>query len=214
MEKIKIILKQLKSHAPFTLIGAMLGVVFAILFKDLKHDTAHHLFEIFHPLHVFLSALATSSMYKKFASTKKISYSYFTSLFVIGFLGSIGIATLSDSVIPFLGEHLLGLKQIHLHVGFLEAWYIVFPAAFFGVLVAYLKPHFKSSHTAHIFFSTWASLFHMMMALEGSFSLWVSLGIFVFLFLAVWLPCCLSDIVFPLLFLGKVEPCSHQKKHK
>ena len=26
-------------------------------------------------------------------------------------------------------------------------------------------------------------------------------GIFVFLFIAVWVPCCLSDIVFPLLFV-------------
>jgi hypothetical protein len=35
------------------------------------------------------------------------------------------------------------------------------------------------------------------------------LGMFIVLFLAVWLPCCVSDIVFPLLFVGpdgKHEP--------
>jgi hypothetical protein len=35
---------------------------------------------------------------------------------------------------------------------------------------------------------------------------WVScLTVFVFLFLAVWIPCCVSDIVFPLLFV-KAQP--------
>lgn len=214
MNKFKIILEQLKAHAPFTLLGAFLGVAFCLFFKDLSHDASHRLFEIFHPLHVFLSALATSAMYRKFAKDKKNSLSYFVNLLMIGFVGSIGIATLSDSVIPFFGEHLLSLQQIHLHVGFLESWYVVLPSALLGIIVAYVKPQFKSSHTAHIFISTWASLFHMMMALDGSFSFFVIVGIFVFLFLAVWLPCCLSDIVFPLLFSGKVEPCSHVNGHK
>jgi hypothetical protein len=33
--------------------------------------------------------------------------------------------------------------------------------------------------------------------------------IFVFLFFAVWLPCCVSDIVFPLLFTGNKELSHH-----
>ena len=33
--------------------------------------------------------------------------------------------------------------------------------------------------------------------------------IFLFLFLAVLIPCCLSDIVFPLLFIGKVATLEH-----
>jgi hypothetical protein len=32
-------------------------------------------------------------------------------------------------------------------------------------------------------------------------SLFSYVAIFLFLFLAVWIPCCLSDIVFPLLFV-------------
>lgn len=51
--------------------------------------------------------------------------------------------------------------------------------------------------------STWASLFYFTAFGTAS---WVPLLplIFVFLFLAVWLPCCLSDIAFPLLFIRKV----------
>lgn len=214
MSKFRIILEQLKAHAPFTSLGAFLGVAFCLLFKDLSHDASHRLFEIFHPFHVFLSALATSAMYRKFASHQKKTASYFLSLLMIGFVGSIGVATLSDSVIPFLGEYLLRLKHMHLHVGFIESWYIVLPSALLGIIIAYVKPQFKSSHTTHIVVSTWASLFHIMMALDGNLSFVVGIGIFVFLFLAVWLPCCLSDIVFPLLFTGKVEVCSHEKHRK
>ena len=48
--------------------------------------------------------------------------------------------------------------------------------------------------------STWASLFHMTMALGEDVSMFVMALVPVCLFLAVWIPCCTSDIVFPLLF--------------
>jgi len=62
--------------------------------------------------------------------------------------------------------------------------------------------------------STWASLFHMTLAMEGSLTLSTGALIGLFLFLAVWVPCCASDIAFPLLFgsgnrwiaLGRVMP--------
>jgi hypothetical protein len=37
------------------------------------------------------------------------------------------------------------------------------------------------------------------------------LGIFVVLFIAVWLPCCMSDIVFPMLFVR--SPHLHAGHH-
>ena len=57
--------------------------------------------------------------------------------------------------------------------------------------------------------STWASLFHIVMALGGALAWWAYPVIFAFLFVAVWLPCCFGDIIFPLLFVGKdaVKPC-------
>jgi len=45
------------------------------------------------------------------------------------------------------------------------------------------------------------------MAMGGQLSVWKAVGSFGFLFLAVWLPCCVSDIVFPLLFVrGEPRP--------
>lgn len=47
------------------------------------------------------------------------------------------------------------------------------------------------------------SLFHILIAVDGTPSAWSFVVIFFFLFLSVWLPCCLSDIVFPLLFVKR-----------
>ena len=45
-------------------------------------------------------------------------------------------------------------------------------------------------------------MFHVMMAAAHPIGLVMYLAIFVFLFLAVWVPCCVSDIIFPLLFVN------------
>ncbi|MBA7619494.1 hypothetical protein ES703_26833 [subsurface metagenome] len=207
-EKIKNILKELRDHAPFTLFGALTGIVLMLLLRNLQHQTSHRLFYVFHPAHVVLSAMVTASMFK--LHTKKAK---FLIVLLVGFFGSLGIATLSDSLIPYIAEFLLGM-HLHLHthehagfaeqahIGFIEAWYIVIPAAIVGVLIAYLSPKTKFPHAGHVLLSTWASSFHMIMAMAGQLSTGRLAGSFVFLFLAVWLPCCVSDIVFPLLFAG------------
>jgi len=189
------ILTELKVHAPFTLFGAFTGIVLMLLFRDIEHQTSHGIFYVFHPAHVVLSAMVTSSMFKLHTRGAK-----FFLVLVIGYVGSIGIATVSDSLIPYVGEVLLGLHA-HTHIGFIEGWYIVNPAAVLGVLIAYFWPKTKFPHAGHVLLSTWASLFHMLMAMGGQLSAWRAVGSFVFLFLAVWLPCCISDIVFPLLFV-------------
>jgi len=126
-------------------------------------------------------------------------------LFAIGYIGSVGIATLSDSVIPYLGEALLGMPERHMHLGFIERWWIVTPVAAVGIAIAYVRPRTRFPHAAHVFVSTWASLLHILMAVGEGLGLVTYVFVFVFLFLAVWIPCCVSDIVFPLLFVREQQ---------
>ena len=215
-KKIKNIVVELKNHAPFTLFGAFTGIVLMVLFKNIEQQTSERLFYVFHPAHVLLSAMVTASMFQLHTKRRK-----FIMVLLIGFFGSIGIATLSDSLIPYVGELLLGMHvhvhshehtsfAEHAHIGFIEGWYLVIPAAVAGVLIAYLRPKTKFPHAGHVLLSTWASSFHMLMAMAGQLSAWRAVGSFGFLFLAVWLPCCISDIVFPLLFVrGDHVPHSH-----
>jgi len=126
-------------------------------------------------------------------------------LLLIGYTGSVGIATLSDSIIPFVGESLLNLPNKGIHIGFIEKWWLVNPLALAGIAVAYFKPSTKFPHYGHVLISTWASLFHFFMAMNQTLNLFSYIIIFFFLFLAIWIPCCVSDIVFPLLFVRQKQ---------
>ena len=187
---------QLKAHVPFTVFGTATGVVImaSIVWTGIPQSASAFLFWAFHPLHVLLSALATAAMYRLH------SRSGIGRMLLVGYVGSIGIATLSDSLIPFVGEYLLGLPNRGLHLGFIEKWWLVNPLAFAGIAIARFWPQTKLTHAGHVLLSTWASLFHMTMALGDNMSALTWALLPVFLFLAVWVPCCTSDIVFPLLF--------------
>ena len=196
----KHITEELRHHAPFTIFGAITGIIILVVFYNIPYipsDASYNIFYVLHPAHVILSALVTASMYKLHVRGK----GKFWILLLIGYLGSVGIATISDSVIPFLGEILLRLPNRGIHLGFIEEWWLVNPLAIIGIAIAYFKPTTKFPHSGHVLLSTWASLFHIMMASGQSIN-WISyIIIFFFLFLAVWIPCCVSDIIVPLLFV-------------
>ncbi len=198
MTKKSSILQELRNHLPFTAFGTITGIVIMLFFYKISSETAYTVFYVLHPIHVILSALVTASMYKIYA--KKVNP---VMLILIGYVGSIGIATLSDSIIPYLGEIMLDLPNRGLHLGFIEKWWLVNPLALLGITIAYFNPTTKFPHAGHVLLSTWASLFHIIMALGSTMNLSLMIIISVFLFIAVLIPCCLSDIIFPLLFVKK-----------
>ncbi len=225
------ILVELKGHAPFTLLGALLGIALMLVFRNVGAKGGYNLFMIFHPGHVILSAMVTASMLKVHAWKKK-----FLTVLVISYLGSVGIATLSDVIIPHIGANLLGLNvpthaQMHhhedehgdheeklaIHLGFIEEWYIVNPAAFLGIFIAYFIPRTKFPHSAHVLLSTWASSSYLLMSIKPELTIASGIGIFATLFIATWLPCCISDIIFPLLFVKPdvelAQECADHRRH-
>ncbi|MFP3983092.1 MAG: hypothetical protein ACLFV2_05300 [Desulfurivibrionaceae bacterium] len=266
--KIQKIFSELRGHSPFTIFGALTGIAFMLLFRDIDTADARLLFQIFHPLHVVLSAMVTASLFQ----LHRKAGSFFLVL-IIGYVGAIGITTLSDSILPFFGESILGVavpthaivhqhdhehqaasgdheeeafsqaekkhehgraegsaaehteKEGHgsvhgdeqhgfpdLHLGFIEEWWLVTPAAILGVLLAYFRPYTKLPHAGHVLLSTWASSSHVLMNTQADLSISLLAGMLVVLFLAVWLPCCVSDIIFPLLFV-KEDGTAHLGKH-
>ncbi len=194
----KKIFKELNKHYPFTLFGAITGVIILVLFYKIPSEISYEIFYILHPIHVVLSALVTASMYKIYA--KKVNPFV---LIIIGYFGSVGIATLSDSVIPYIGEILLDLPNRGIHIGFIEKWWLINPLAFLGIAIAYFNPTTKFPHAGHVLLSIWASLFHIMIALGTTLNISQAILIFIFLVIAVLIPCCMSDIIFPLLFVKR-----------
>lgn len=197
--KPSIVAGELRTHAPFTAFGTLTGIIImaAMIQFHVSRDISNALFWFFHPLHVLLSALVTTSMYRIHTDSN------IWRTVIIGYVGSVGIATLSDSLMPFVGEWLLDLPNRGLHLGFIEKWWLVNPLAFAGIGLGYLVSHTKIPHAGHVLISTWASIFHITMALGSTIDVVTTILIAVFLFLAVWVPCCTSDIIFPLLWVKK-----------
>jgi len=191
----RLITKELARHVPFTAAGAVTGIVIMVIvvYGNVSSGVSHSLFYTLHPIHVVLSALVTVAMYKQHGKSKVWA------VILIGYTGSIGIATMSDSIIPYLGGALLDI-EMEFEVGFIEEWWLVNPLAFFGIAIGYWRPTTKFPHAGHVLISTWASLFYFT---AFGIADWIPLlpFIFLFLFLAVWIPCCVSDIIYPLLFV-------------
>ena len=113
--------RELKDHAPFTIGGTLSGVVLMLIvvYAGVPPSWSETAYWVSHPAHVFLSAVATAGMYRRHSRGKLLA------TIAVGFVGCIGIATLSDCIIPFLGEKMLGLHT-HVHLGIVEMpWLII-----------------------------------------------------------------------------------------
>ncbi|OGN95674.1 MAG: hypothetical protein A2Z77_07810 [Chloroflexi bacterium RBG_13_51_36] len=192
----KRIAEELKEHAPFTALGAVSGIIImvVVVLGNVPPHISQTAFYVAHPLHVMLSALVTTAMYIRYRKAK------IWVAVLIGWTGSIGVATISDAMIPYLSGTLLN-AHMEFHVPFIEEWWINF-LALAGIAIGYWKQTTKIPHFGHVLVSTWASLFYFT---AFGVADWIHLlpYVFLFLFLSVWIPCCTSDIIYPLLFVRK-----------
>lgn len=195
MSLLKQIAYELKRHAPFTAFGALTGVILMgiIILVGLSSETHDTIFHFLHPLHIVLSALVTTAMYRKYRGGVTLAVG-------IGFFGSIAICSISDIVFPYIGGVLLGLP-ITLHVCFIEHTWLIILSAFAGIAIGFSWSKTRFPHAGHVLVSTYASLFYLTTFVAPADWPPLLLLIFPILFVAVWIPCCVSDIVFPLLFV-------------
>ncbi|KAA3598495.1 MAG: hypothetical protein D8M57_17070 [Candidatus Scalindua sp. AMX11] len=157
---------------------------------------SQNLFHIFHPVHIFLSATATSAMFWRYE--KKL-----VKVAVIGFLGSILTCGISDVIIPFCSGMMLS-NNFEFHLCLTDHPLMIFPFVTIGIFVGIIATEKVEktscySHSGHVFVSSMASILYLI-----AFGLtnWVSHvgSVFVIIIFAVIIPCCTSDIIFPLLF--------------
>lgn len=217
--KLRYVLVELGYHFPYSILGITVGLIamgvlsfFAALMgaESLLPVASAELFHVFHPAHVLISAVATTAMFWK--HEKRILKAA-----VVGFTGSVIICAVSDIFLPVIGGSILGSEMI-VHICILEEPGLVLPFAVIGVAAGLLitKSLWKStqySHSAHVFISSAASILYL---LGFGMTDWIhSIGaVFLVMIVAVMIPCCASDIVFPLACVHRDCDHSEELSHK
>jgi len=198
---------ELLAHLPFSIFATVGGMTLVAiltfigepLYEDDLPGAFRELFHIFHPIHMLFSGAATTAMFWQYERR-------LLKALVVGLLGAILVCGASDILIPHLGGLVLGV-DMHLHLCILEHPMLVLPFTAVGVLAGFLASgHIVRatvfSHTVHVLISSSASLLYLV-----SFGLehWIHQAgwVFIFVIVAVVVPCCFSDIVFPLLVVTK-----------
>jgi hypothetical protein len=129
---------------------------------------------------------------------------------LIGLTGSLAICGISDIFFPFIGGTLAGI-EMDLHICLIEHPIVVIPFAFIGIIMGLItcevflgRQATIFSHSSHIFISTMASLLYLV---TFGYTSWMEelFIVFIIVILAVFVPCCISDIIFPLLFIKEQE---------
>ena len=165
------------------------------------------MFHIFHPLHLMLSAMATVAMFWRY--DKKLVKAVIT-----GTIGSVGVCGLSDAFMPYLSGRMLDVEHMHFHWCLIEHPWTVIPFVILGIITGIISAETvqKSTliaHSSHVFVSSAASLFYLI---SFGVTTWFHPErlpyVFTIIVLCVTVPCCLSDIVFPLL-LATPRRCMH-----
>jgi len=201
--------EELLAHLPFSIFSTVGGMMLvAILtfvgqpfYGEKLPEAFRELFHIFHPVHMLFSATATTAMFWQYE--RRV-----IKALIVGLVGAILVCGASDIVIPHVSGLMLGV-EMHFHVCVIEHPGLVLPFAAVGVVAGFLASgHIVRatvfSHSVHVVISSSASLLYLV-----SFGLqnWIDQAgwVFIFVVLAVMVPCCFSDIVFPLLVVTKED---------
>ena len=106
---------ELGRHAPFTAAGAVSGIIIMsiVIFANVSSGISEAIFYTLHPAHVVLSAIVTTAMYKRYRRGG------LWAAILIGYTASVGIATLHDSIVPYLAGTSLSIRM-EFHVPFIE----------------------------------------------------------------------------------------------
>ena len=191
------LLHELKEHIPFTALATVVSVLVSFFIMKANLITSLiPIFYIFHPIHLFFSAIVSTALFYKYK--KNIFLSIMVGMFISMIIGSI-----SDVFFPYLGSLLFKIP-ISFHLPALESPALIIGATFLGALIGIFFKKTKFPHFFHVFISVFASLFYIF-AYSTAFSLLNLFFIVIITTISVVVPCCLGDIILPLLFKDKLE---------
>jgi len=216
--KVNYLARELKEHFPFTIFFTAFGVILAALLtyigavmgasEENTESASRMLFHAFHPVHLLFSAITTTAMFRRYDR-------HLLRAILIGFFGSIGVCGLSDVFMPYLAGQFLAVKHMHFHWCVIAHPMMVFPFVALGIVGGLVSADAVRrstvySHSGHVAVSALASLFYLISYGVSDWTGEAALPyVFLILVLCVIIPCCLSDIILPLLL---VSPVGHAEE--
>jgi hypothetical protein len=165
-----------------------------LLIKENFISHAISLFYVFHPAHIFFSSIVSAAIFYKYKN--KIFLALISSIIISVLIGSI-----SDVIFPYFGSLLFRIP-ISFHLPAIESPLLIFGVALLGSVTGIIAKKTKFPHFFHVLISVFASLLYIF-AYSTNFSFLTIFLIFIITSISVIIPCCLSDIVLPILFGGK-----------
>lgn len=210
--------EELLCHLPYAIFSVALSLMFLSFMSNLSdlggssghgHDSiAYHLFHNFHYLHLLFAGTGTILMFRKYSKNTILGL-------IVGITVPAVFCTLSDAILPYLGGQLVHL-DMHFHWCFIYHLDTVLPFLLVGILNGWvMSQHEKSRqlfysigfHFFHIFISSMASILYLI---SFGFQNWSDHMSFVFLYIivAVLIPCTLADIVVPIFFARLKKYCA------
>jgi hypothetical protein len=159
-------------------IGLVLLLVRGAL--GIPDTAAEALFVIVHPLHVFIAAATLVRLLSRPGRLRPLVAA------AVGYPLVIAIVTTVDSLLPYLAELLLALPSRHVHIGFVEFWWLVHPLAITGTAAGLAAPRLRLRPRLVLAASLLPPVFDMMMAMWKPLDPAALLTIALFTGLSVW----------------------------
>jgi len=176
-------------------------------------NSSRILFHGFHFLHILFSVTGSLITFYRFSSGT------FKGI-LVGVFAALVFCPLSDAFMPYLAGRVLG-ADMQIHFCVLHEWNNIWPFILAGIVnglalskidKSKLAAYSFGSHFAHILISSFASMFYLV---SFGMSNWHSqIGmVFIFLVIAVIVPCTLSDLFTPMTF-ARVDKRNERNKNK
>ncbi len=201
------IFSELMCHLPYAIFSVAFSLAILSLLgyltssvtdPEILRKSANRAFHNFHFLHIVFAATGTLIAFFRFSNN--IPRGIF-----VGIFSTLTFCTLSDSVLPYLAGRLLGV-EMSFHFCLFSELRNILPFLFVGVCNGLVMGKYHIARGG--FYSVFSHFFHILVSSLAATFYIVSHGLthwhhvigmlFLFLVIAVVVPCTLSDVVVPM----------------
>jgi glucose-6-phosphate-specific signal transduction histidine kinase len=193
--KSKKILNNLKENSSVVFLITLIAVLLTFVIQTyFKKEISESFFYITHAVHVFAFAIICSALFFKHRKSPIFSL-------IIGFTGSIILASLSDVIIPLMGGIVFHLNP-SFHLPLIKNTFIILSTALIGSLIGIETKFEKIPLFIQIILSVFAGLFYLISFTKIPES-WGFISVTIIVFISALITNCIRDMVFPVIFFKK-----------